>query len=176
MIREIMSADEIVRSIDRFAADIVKNNPDLAKLAFVGIQTRGVFLAERIRKKIEDLKSVKMKHGILDITFYRDDLDSRGILPRIKETRIDFDVNEMNIILVDDVIFTGRTIKAALESLDSFGRSAKVELCTLIDRGCRELPVQPDYFGIKIQTKKSDSINVKLVEKDGVDHVELVES
>ncbi|HPB83317.1 MAG TPA: bifunctional pyr operon transcriptional regulator/uracil phosphoribosyltransferase PyrR [Spirochaetota bacterium] len=151
--------------------DNVKNIDDLA---IVGIQTRGVELANRIKAKIETLSGKSIKSGILDITFYRDDIATRGVLPEIKETRIDFDISNMTILLVDDVIFTGRTTKAAIETLMSFGRPRAIRLFVLIDRGSRELPIQPDYCGYKTETTVHDKVKVRLQETDNLDDVVIL--
>ena len=137
--------------------------------AIVGLQTRGVELAKRLQRRIEELSGSVIKSGILDITFHRDDLATRGVLPSIKETRIEFDISNMIILLVDDVIYSGRTAKAALETLMTFGRPSHIKLFSLIDRGNRELPIQPDYCGYRVDTKPGDTIKVLLKEIDGVD-------
>jgi pyrimidine operon attenuation protein / uracil phosphoribosyltransferase len=139
------------------------------EFAIVGIQTRGVELADRLRKKLEGLSGKEIKNGILDITFYRDDLATRGYLPAIKETRIEFDINGIIIILVDDVLFTGRTVKAALETLTGFGRPKAIKLFALVDRGNRELPIQPDYCGFTIETAITDEVQLRLKETDKVE-------
>ena len=128
----------------------------------VGLQTGGVELARRIRSRIEELSGKPVKSGTLDITFYRDDLATRGVLPSIKETSIAFDIAAMTILLVDDVIFTGRTTKAALETLTSFGRPKAIRLFVMVDRGNRELPIQPDYCGYRLKTGIKDAIEVIL--------------
>lgn len=148
---------------------------DLDEFAIVGIQTRGVELANRIKRNIEDMSGKGIKSGIIDITFYRDDLATKGTLPVIKETRIEFNISKMLILLVDDVIFTGRTVKAAMETLTSFGRPRAIRLFVLIDRGNRELPIQPDYFGERVETGIHDEIRVRLSGTDNVeDSVELL--
>lgn len=165
--KKILDAAQITKVIEDTSRSIYRNGVDLNSLAIVGIQTRGVTLAERIRTCIERDSGVKVPFGVLDITFYRDDLSKRGVLPIIKETRIPFDIEKMTILLVDDVIFTGRTIKAALESLMSFGRPQIIRLFVLIDRGNRELPIQPDYCGFTIKTEVTDSVCLCLKETDG---------
>ncbi len=165
--KKILDAAHIDRVIEETSRKICKNSADLNSLAIVGIQTRGVTLAERIRARVERESGIKVPFGVLDITFYRDDLSKRGVLPVIKETRIPFDIEKMTILLVDDVIYTGRTIKAALESLMSFGRPQTIRLFVLIDRGNRELPIQPDYCGFTIKTEVTDTVRLCLKETDG---------
>ena len=167
--RMILDGAGIDGIIDETSASILGNVRDLDAFAIVGIQTRGVALAERIRAKIESLSGKKVRMGILDITFYRDDLSTRGVLPVIKETKIDFDIENMSILLVDDVIFTGRTTKAALETLMSFGRPRAINLFVLIDRGNRELPIQPDFLGLMVETDVNDTVRVHLKETDEED-------
>ncbi|HSV97456.1 MAG TPA: bifunctional pyr operon transcriptional regulator/uracil phosphoribosyltransferase PyrR [Spirochaetota bacterium] len=164
----LLSAADIARTIDENAKRICDEVKDLGRFAIVGIQTRGVELANRIRAKIEELSGKKIDSGILDITFYRDDLATRGVLPAIKETRIEFNISGRTILLVDDVIFTGRTTKAAIETLMSFGRPRAIRLFVLVDRGNRELPIQPDYLGYKIETDIQDRVKVRLAPIDDV--------
>ncbi|HNR89315.1 MAG TPA: bifunctional pyr operon transcriptional regulator/uracil phosphoribosyltransferase PyrR [Spirochaetota bacterium] len=160
------------RDIERIIADTAARvcadiGEDADSFGIVGIQTRGVELADRIRALIERDSGKRIKSGTLDITFYRDDLSTRGVLPVIKETRIEFDITDMTILLVDDVIFSGRTTKAALETLMSFGRPRAIRFFVLIDRGNRELPIQPDYCGYKIETGPTDQVRVLLAQTDG---------
>lgn len=165
----VLNKDDIERIILGNAEKIHGDIRDISKFAIVGIQTRGVELAERIRARLERLSGAKIKNGTLDITFYRDDLATRGILPVIKETRIEFNIMAMTILLVDDVVFTGRTTKAALETLTTFGRPQTIRLFTLIDRGNRELPIQPDYCGHRIETRIDDKVRVMLRPIDDMD-------
>lgn len=165
----LLSAGEIRRIIDENAARIRDEVKDLERFAIVGIQTRGVEIANRIRAKIEELSGGKIDSGILDITFYRDDLATRGVLPAIKETRIEFNISNRTILLVDDVIFTGRTTKAAIETLMSFGRPRAIRLFVLVDRGNRELPIQPDYCGHRLETTLDDRVKVLLAPIDNVE-------
>ncbi|HOO72588.1 MAG TPA: bifunctional pyr operon transcriptional regulator/uracil phosphoribosyltransferase PyrR [Spirochaetota bacterium] len=172
----LLNSADIENIVSENAQKIYHDLLDRDNFALVGVQTRGVELARRLQNRIEELSGKKVKNGILDITFYRDDLATRGMLPSIKETRIEFDIARMTIVLVDDVIFTGRTTKAALETITAFGRPGAIKLFALIDRGNRELPIQPDYCGYKITTKVTDAIKVQLREIDGVeDSVVLVE-
>jgi len=158
----LLQSKEIAEIIDRLSGQIFTDLADIEKFAVVGLQTGGVELARRIRSRIEELSSKPVKSGTLDITFYRDDLATRGVLPSIKETSIAFDIAAMTILLVDDVIFTGRTTKAALETLTSFGRPKAIRLFVMVDRGNRELPIQPDYCGYRINTGIDDKIEVIL--------------
>ena len=164
----VLESKKISRIIDDYAEKIYKDRGG-NEFAIIGVQTRGVELANRIQKRIEDISGKEVKSGILDITFYRDDLATRGYLPVIKETRIEFDITGMTIILVDDVVFTGRTVKAALETLMGFGRPMAIKLFVLVDRGNRELPIQPDYCGFSVKTAIDDKIEVRLNETDGVE-------
>jgi pyrimidine operon attenuation protein/uracil phosphoribosyltransferase len=163
--RELLNSSDIDKIINTYSEQIYSDNSDIDRFAVVGLQTGGVELARRIRERIETRSGKKIQSGTLDITFYRDDLATRGVLPSIKETSIAFDITTMTILLVDDVIFTGRTTKAALETLTSFGRPKAIRLFVLIDRGNRELPIQPDYCGYKTRTNIKDSIDV-LLNKD----------
>lgn len=157
--------------LDKISEKIISDITDFDKTILIGIQTRGVYIAERIREIVEKKTNTKLKCGKLDITFYRDDIDKRPILPVAKETKIDFDINDMTVFLVDDVLFTGRTIKAAMEDLMSYGRPEYIKLAVLVDRGNRQLPIQPDYFGIKMSTELNDEIRVHMVESDGSDEI-----
>jgi pyrimidine operon attenuation protein / uracil phosphoribosyltransferase len=162
----ILNSDDIKQIIEKNSIEIYNNLKVKDKFAIVGIQTRGVELANRIRNRIEAISGKEVLNGVLDITFFRDDLATRGYLPVIKETRIDFDINGITIIIVDDVLFTGRTIKAALETLTGFGRPNAIRLFTLVDRSNRELPIQPDYCGHVIGTGIKDEVQVRLKEID----------
>jgi pyrimidine operon attenuation protein / uracil phosphoribosyltransferase len=165
----ILDNNAINQIIEKTAKTMFDNLKTKGEFALVGIQTRGVELADRLRKKLEALSGKEIKNGILDITFYRDDLATRGYLPAIKETRIEFDINGIIIILVDDVLFTGRTVKAALETLTGFGRPKAIKLFTLVDRGNRELPIQPDYCGLTMETDITDEVQLRLKETDNME-------
>jgi pyrimidine operon attenuation protein/uracil phosphoribosyltransferase len=172
----LLNSADIDRIINDFAAKIYDDLSDKDNFALVGVQTRGVELARRLQNRIEAISGKPVKNGVLDITFYRDDLATRGMLPSIKETKIEFDIARMTIVLVDDVIYTGRTTKAALETITAFGRPGVIRLFTLIDRGNRELPIQPDYCGHKINVRPGNTVRVMLREIDGVeDSVVLLE-
>jgi len=173
--KKILTKDAIDKIISESSAAIFRDIEDLDNFAIIGIHTRGVELADRIRKEIEKLSGKDIRHGTLDISFYRDDLTTRGKLPVLKETMIEFNINKKNILLVDDVLFSGRTTKAALETLTTFGRPFTIRLFVLVDRGGRELPIQPDYCGFKINTTHEDQVKVRLSATDRVeDSVYLV--
>ena len=156
----LLQSKDIAEIVERYSAQIYRDLGTADNFAVVGMQTGGVELARRIRSRIEELSGKQIQSGTLDITFYRDDLATRGALPSIKETAISFDISTMTILLVDDVIFTGRSAKAALETLTSFGRPKAIRLFVLVDRGNRELPIQPDYCGFRILTGVRDNIEV----------------
>ena len=164
------------RTVTRLAHEILEKNRGTNNLVIVGIRTRGVFLAERIIEKIEHIENYKLPFGILDITMYRDDFRMRLKQPVVQQTDIPFDLYEKNIVLVDDVLYTGRTTRAALEALMSFGRPAQIQLAVLVDRGHRELPIKPDYVGKNIPTSIGEEVQLKIKEVDGEDCVLLVES
>ena len=170
--RESLNAKKVTDAINDLAF-FVKQKLSIAggQLALVGIHTRGVLLASRVSKSIQKEKSVTIPVGELDITLYRDDLGTAGIHPIVKETRLDFDINNKEIILIDDVLYTGRTIRAAIDELLDFGRPKKISLAVLIDRGHRELPIEAEFSALKIDTKPSESVNLKLIEVDDCDEI-----
>lgn len=170
MIKKLILDNKAINGIiEKTAKDIHDTLKSKGEFAIVGIQTRGVELADRLRKKLEILAGKVIKSGILDITFFRDDLATRGYLPAIKETRIEFDINGIIIILVDDVLFTGRTVKAALETIMGFGRPKAIKLFAFVDRGNRELPIQPDYCGYTMETAITDEVQLRLKETDNME-------
>ena len=164
---KIMDQEAIRRAILRMAHEILEKNKGVEKLAFIGIRTRGVILAQRLKKAIKDIEGVDVPTGILDITLYRDDLTLVNTKPIVRETLIDFDITDMKIVLVDDVFFTGRTIRAGLDALVDFGRPAIIQLAVLVDRGHRELPIRADFVGKNIPTTKAQDVQVILGESDG---------
>jgi pyrimidine operon attenuation protein/uracil phosphoribosyltransferase len=170
-----MSASEIDRTLVRLAHEILERTSDLDKLAFIGIRRRGVPLAQRLAAKIETLENRQVPVGILDINLYRDDLSTVGHKPVVSDTDIRFDVAGRDIVLMDDVLYTGRTIRAALDALFEHGRPARVQLLVLIDRGHRELPIEARYIGRTVQTSEIEIIEVKFQEIDGMEKVLLVE-
>lgn len=172
---QLMSASEIDRTLLRLAHEIVERNNGAEGLALVGIRRRGVPLAERLAKKISEIEKIAPPAGTLDITFYRDDLSKIDQKPVVQQAALPFSVQDMTVVLVDDVLFTGRTTRAALDALVDHGRPRRVELCVLIDRGHRELPIQANYVGRVVQTSESESIEVNLREVDNQDRVVLCE-
>ena len=167
----LVPSTELKWIYERLAAEIIEKNKGLQNSALVGIRTRGVYIAEKLRKIFKEKYNIEVPKGILDITLYRDDLSISTHYPEIKSTEINFPVDDKNIILVDDVIYTGRTVRAALDAIMDIGRPKTVQLCVLVDRGHRELPIQPDYVGKVIQTSKKERIHVKVKEYDGVDEI-----
>jgi pyrimidine operon attenuation protein/uracil phosphoribosyltransferase len=171
----IMSASEIDRTLVRLAHEIVEKNSGAQNLGLVGIKRRGVPLAQRLTHLISNIEKHPVDSGMLDISFYRDDLSTRDIRPVVQPGDIGFDVNERDIILVDDVLYTGRTTRAALDALFDHGRPRRVQLLALIDRGHRELPIEATFVGRKVQTTSREIVEVKLQEIDNDEQVLLVE-
>src|SRR5512132_3551901 len=172
---QLMSASEIDRTLVRLAHEVLEKSQDLDKLAFIGIRRRGVPLAQRLAAKIEALEKRKIPVGILDINLYRDDLSTVDIKPVVSATEIPFEVAGKDIVLMDDVLYTGRTIRAALDALFDHGRPARVQLLVLIDRGHRELPIEARFIGRTVQTSDNEIIEVKFQEIDEAEKVLLVE-
>lgn len=172
---QLMSASEIDRTLVRLAHEILERSRDLDQLAFIGIRRRGVPLAQRLAQKIEALEKRAIPVGILDINLYRDDLSTVGHKPVVGATEIPFDVKGKDIILMDDVLYTGRTIRGALDALFDQGRPARVQLLVLIDRGHRELPIEARFIGRTVQTADHEIVEVKFQEVDGMEKVLLVE-
>jgi len=173
---KIMDSRKIAAALKRLAMEVVERNHDLKNTAIVGIRTRGVFLGERIQKMIEKSEGVTLPLGILDITLYRDDLSTVGPHPLVKGTEIPFDVSGKDIILVDDVLFSGRTVRAALDSIVDFGRPNSIQLLVLIDRGHRELPIRADFVGRNLPSSLWEAVSVNLVETNGRDEVVIEEN
>jgi pyrimidine operon attenuation protein/uracil phosphoribosyltransferase len=168
----IMDAEQMQRALRRIAHEIIEHNGGCETLVIVGIQRRGVQLAERVAAAIERFESVTVPVGTLDITLYRDDLTTLGPQPRVGETHIPVDISGRNVVLVDDVLFTGRTVRAALDELMmDFGRAKSIQLAVLIDRGHRELPIRADYVGKNVPTSKREIIKVQVNDIDGTDQV-----
>ena len=179
----LLDAEAIERTLVRIAHEVIEGNPDLERTALVGIHTRGVPLAHRIRRLIAERAGVELPLGTLDITFYRDDVVVRGggeaplhSQPLVKDSKLDFSIEGKTVVLVDDVLYTGRTIRAAIDALFDYGRPARVQLACLADRGHRELPIRPDYVGKNLPTSRDERIQVQVVEIDEVDCVLLVPS
>jgi pyrimidine operon attenuation protein/uracil phosphoribosyltransferase len=172
----LMDDKSLNRTLSRLAHQIVESNRGAENLVLVGILTRGVQLAERLVEKIEPLEGRRLPLGMLDITFYRDDMLRKLKKPRVQATNIPFDIDGKVVMLVDDVLYTGRTIRAALDALMDFGRPARIQLAVLIDRGHRELPIKADFIGQEVKTTAGEEVRVKLKNVDGEDGVYLVET
>jgi len=170
----VISKADFERTLTRLAYEIVEKNKGAENIALVGIRTRGEFLAKRLAQKINTIEKITIALGFLDITFYRDDLQGKLNQPVIKGTEIAFDVTGKNIILVDDVLFTGRTIRAAMDELIDMGRPASIQLAVLVDRGRRELPIMANFVGKAITTTLDQEVKVKMKEIDGEDGVVLI--
>lgn len=178
--KTLLDSEALGRTIARIAHEIVERNVDLTRVALVGIHTRGVPVAQRLRRLIGEFAGVEPELGTIDITFHRDDLHVRAnggvpiVQPVVKATRLDFPLEGTTCVLVDDVMYTGRTARAAIETLFSYGRPARVQLACIADRGHRELPIRPDYVGKNLPTSRDERIHVQLVEIDEIDRVILV--
>jgi pyrimidine operon attenuation protein / uracil phosphoribosyltransferase len=176
----LLDGDALARTLSRIAHEIIEANPALEHVALVGIQTRGVPLARRLARLIEERAGEAPALGAVDITFYRDDVGVRGgeaplaAQPLVRATQLDFPLEGRTVVLVDDVLYTGRTIRAAIEALFDYGRPARVQLAVMVDRGHRELPIRPDYVGKNLPTARSERIQVQLLEVDEVDRILLV--
>jgi len=172
---QLMSASEIDRTLVRLAHEVLEKTDDLSKLAFIGIRRRGVPMAQRLARKIESLENIQVPVGILDIKLYRDDLSAVAERPVVSDTEIGFPVKDKDVVLMDDVLYTGRTIRAALDALFELGRPSRVQLLVLIDRGHRELPIEAQFTGRKVPTSSREIIEVKFNEVDQLEKVLLVE-
>jgi len=170
--REIVQREKDIEiSLNQICEQLLSQHPQLNEMVLVGIRTGGVFLAERIRQKILQKRGIDLPTGIIDITLYRDDWTRLSQTPEVKKAEIHFPIEDKHVLLVDDVLFTGRTIRAALDALLDLGRPRRIELAVLIDRGHRELPIGANYIGKTLETSKQDSINVELKELAGIDQV-----
>jgi pyrimidine operon attenuation protein/uracil phosphoribosyltransferase len=170
---QILSEKDIDRVVKRISHEIVERNKGPESLVFIGVQKRGIPLANRIAENIGKFEGTSLKTGKLDIAFYRDDI-GQNIKPGVRITDIPFDIEGKNVILVDDVLYTGRTVRAALDAIIDFGRPRSIQLVVLIDRGHRELPIRADYVGKNLPTSRSEDVEVRFKETDGVDSVTLV--
>jgi len=176
----LLDADALGRTLSRIAHEIIEGNPELDRVALVGIQTRGVPLAGRLARLIEERAGDAPELGAVDITFYRDDVAVRGgeaprhAQPLVRDTQLGFALEGRTVVLVDDVLYTGRTIRAAIEALFDYGRPARVQLAVLVDRGHRELPIRPDYVGKNLPTSRTERIQVQLLEIDEIDQILLM--
>lgn len=171
----LLEAGEVRRALTRIAHEILERNKGAGRLVLVGIAARGDDLAHRLASEIERIEGVQVPVGSLDITFYRDDIGMRSEAPEVHETRISFDITDGTVVLVDDVLFTGRTVRSALDALVDFGRPRAIQLAVLVDRGHRELPIRADYVGKNVPTRRDEEVQVRLAEVDGEDAVVLGE-
>jgi pyrimidine operon attenuation protein/uracil phosphoribosyltransferase len=171
----VLDEDDMRRTLVRIAHEIVEGNADAEGLAIVGIHRRGAVLAARVHRLVADLLDADVPLGDLDISFYRDDVASRQSAPVVHASHIDFDITGRTVVIVDDVLYTGRTVRAAIEALFDYGRPERVQLAVLADRGHRELPVRPDYVGKNLPTARTERVNVRVDELDGVDEVAISE-
>ncbi len=173
---KIIDAEGLDRILTRMAHEILEKNKGSHNLVLMGMRTRGEFLAKRIADKIKQIDNVELPFGVLDVTLYRDDFRTRLKQPEVSVSNITFDINEKDIILVDDVLYTGRTVRSALNAIMDLGRPSSIQLCILIDRGHRELPIRADYVGKNIPTSHNEEIKVKMKEYDGEDAIYLIET
>ncbi len=174
----VLEHDDLRRTLRRIAHEIAEKNPDSEGLAVVGIHTRGAVLARRLHVFLGELTGTELPIGDLDISFYRDDVGAKSPAsqPVVHASHIDFDLSDRTIVLVDDVLYTGRTVRAAIEALFDYGRPRRVQLAVLCDRGHRELPIRPDYVGKNLPTAREERVNVSLEESDGVDRVTITDT
>lgn len=170
---QVLSAAKINRALTRIAHEILERNNDPKNLALIGIRARGDILADRLAGIVETIEGIKLPVGYVDINFYRDDIHIKLDQPEIRLTEIMFDLHDKTVILIDDVLFTGRTIRAALNQLSDFGRPRAIQLAVLVDRGHRELPIKPDYVGKNLPTNREDDVIVELMETDKLDSVSI---
>jgi len=171
--QSLMTPKELESELSRIAGEVVEDHPELERLVLIGIRRRGVLLAQRLQKKIKRLSKKQLSLGILDITFYRDDLSLVATQPVVEGSHLDFDINGQDLLLIDDVLYTGRTTRAALDSVLDYGRPRRIELAVLIDRGGRELPIQADYIGKFVETEKDEVVEVRVSSIDGEEGVIL---
>jgi pyrimidine operon attenuation protein/uracil phosphoribosyltransferase len=169
----VLDADGVRRALTRIAHEIVEKNPDGEAPALVGIHRRGAPLATRLQPLVSELLESPAPLGDLDISFYRDDVATRPEAPVVNASNLDFGIDGRTVVIVDDVLFTGRTVRAAIDALFDYGRPARVQLAVLVDRGHRELPIRPDYVGKNLPTARSERVNVRVVELDGVDEIAI---
>ncbi len=172
---KILDSEAVGRTLKRIAHEIIEHNKGTKDLVIVGVRTRGAYLAERLAGLIGEIGGTTPPVGILDITLYRDDLSSIAQQPVVHKTEIDFDIEDKRVILVDDVLYTGRTVRAALDEIIDFGRPQFIQLAVLVDRGHRELPIRADYVGKNIPTSTKETVEVRLAESEGVDEVVVLE-
>ncbi len=171
---KIVDEEGLRRTITRLAHEIIEKNKGSKNIVLIGMRTRGEYIAERIKNKIKEIDNYEPPFGVLDITLYRDDFRTRLKQPEVSVTNITFDINEKDVILIDDVLYTGRTVRAALDAIMDLGRPNTIQLCVLVDRGHREMPIKADFVGKNIPTSINEEIKVKLKEIDGEDSIYLV--
>jgi pyrimidine operon attenuation protein/uracil phosphoribosyltransferase len=170
----VLDEDDIARAITRIAHEVIERNTDAAlDVVIVGIHSRGVHLATRLQRELTALLGAELPLGSLDISFYRDDLDLRPEAPVVNATQLDFATDGTTVVIVDDVLFTGRTVRAAIDALLDYGRPARVQLAVLVDRGHRELPIRPDFVGKNLPTARGERVNVRVMELDRADNVTI---
>ena len=170
----LMNEESVSRTINRLCHEIIENNSNCKDVVLIGIHNRGVPISQRIQNKIKELIGIDLQRGSLDITFHRDDYRERLFVPELMGTDINFSLDGKIVVLVDDVLYSGRTVRAALDELNSFGRASKVQLAVLVDRGHRELPIKPDYVGKNVPTHEGEHVDVTLRETDENDSVFLI--
>jgi pyrimidine operon attenuation protein/uracil phosphoribosyltransferase len=174
VLQQLLDASGFERMLSRLAHEILERNHGAGNLAIIGLRTRGEFVARRLAAMIERLEGSSLPHGVLDVTLYRDDLRQHLQQPEVRATDITFDIGEKDVILVDDVLFTGRTVRSALDALMDLGRAKSIQLAVLVDRGHRELPIRADFIGKNITTSRGEEVRVRLNEVDGTDGIDLV--
>lgn len=173
---KIVDEDGLSRIITRMAHEILENNKGSQNLVLMGMKTRGEFLAKRIFERIKEIEKIDLPLGVLDVTLYRDDFRTRLKQPEVSVSNITFDINDRDVVIIDDVLYTGRTVRSALNALMDFGRPRSIQLCVLVDRGHRELPIRADYIGKNIPTSNQEEIKVRMKEIDGEDAIYLMEN
>ena len=174
--RIVLDRDEIDRATTRIAHEILESNPDSDRLCLVGIQRRGAVLAARLAARLDAIDGLQVPVGLLDIGFYRDDLGTRPDAPQVHATEIGFEVQGATVVIVDDVLYTGRTVRAAIDAIFGYGRPDRIQLAVLADRGHRELPIRPDFVGKNLPTSETERVFVRVEEVDGTEQVEIGES
>lgn len=173
---KIIDEDGLSRIITRMAHEILEKNKGSQNIVLMGMKTRGEFLARRIFDRIKEIEKIELPLGVLDVTLYRDDFRTRLKQPEVSVSNITFDINDRDVVIIDDVLYTGRTVRSALNALMDFGRPRSIQLCVLVDRGHRELPIRADYIGKNIPTSNQEEIKVKMKEIDGEDAIYLMEN
>jgi pyrimidine operon attenuation protein/uracil phosphoribosyltransferase len=163
----VMDAEAIRRALRRIAHEIIERNPQLDKVVLAGIPSRGVEIARRIASFIREIEKIEIETGVIDVAMHRDDVGTRPVLPIVRTSKLPLPLEERTVIIVDDVLYTGRTVRAAMDAINSFGRPARIQLAVLIDRGHRELPIRPDYVGKNLPTSGSEKVRVRLEQTDG---------